>query len=105
MKEYNTIEYTQEIAKRFVGWMTEGGLVSDEVLFSSIGESWCRDWAVQNALDQGCEPTAEFIQDDENWKRAVLVARYGREVGIRKYYEEHTDFDQDLVEKLLAHLF
>ena len=96
LKEYSAISWTQEIADMFVASMTKHGLVSDEVLFSSIGESRCREWAVENCEDPY---TVEYISNDNNWKRAVLIARYGEEKGVRKYMTEHLDIDPGLVDQ------
>lgn len=84
-------------AKAFVKYMTASGLVSDEVLISSIGTRFCREAMVLGLKDvvaRQKDATPEVVrnqqivikqcEDDGNWETAIMFARYGH----RKDYME-----------------
>ena len=80
----NAVQLVEAFAEAYVKHITSGGLVSDDVLISSISASH-----LQHAMIEGCERYGKAFQDAvrltaEGWSVFVLMARYGKRKGFVK---------------------
>ncbi len=102
---YNVDTLIQAFAKAFVEYMTKSAIVSDNVLFSSIGASACRE-VMKLGFNSRCndETVKKIFNDvmdrDENWKMHVLTARYGKKKGMIKFWKL-TGVSDDRIKRLI----
>lgn len=83
-RECSPFTMVEAFAKSFVKHMLEGGLVSDDVLISSIGESHLREAMVGGARERFGDKFAETCGYDSLWQDAVLAARYDEQTAFIK---------------------
>jgi hypothetical protein len=88
-EQANVFDVVEAFATAYVKYTMGSGLVSDEVLFSSIGESNTRK-AMRGGVEQRLSPedyetVKDVLFNDDLWKLAVLKARYGKEQGELKF--------------------
>lgn len=77
----------RDFVRAFIIYMTKNAMVSDEVLFSSIGENNFREAVILGAPEQfnDKEFAEAFIRNiKDSWEYLVLTERYGHEEGYRK---------------------
>ena len=83
-------------ADAYVKHTASTGIVSDDVMFSSIGADRCRSIMLRFVMDVMPEADKEVakrvVTDDANWEVAVLTARYGkRQAYIKRHGQSYAD--------------
>lgn len=106
-ESFNAYTLVSCFAKAYVEHTTKGAIVSDEVLFSSIGSAKVREAMLLGFREQ-CKDAPEetkaifedVLTDDNNWVMEVLYARYGKRDGFVKM-QRRLGSSEETIEKML----
>ena len=89
--------------KAYVKHATTGSLVSDDVLFSSIGAAHVKESVIGGSRANYGDEIGDTVENivETSWNHIVLMERYGNIEGTRKSLELD-GVDKDDIEKMMA---
>lgn len=105
-EQFDAFDLINCFAKSYVKHATSQSLVSDEVLFSSIGSSHVRKAMILGVQERIKDESTlnifkDVIDSDAFWKQSVLRARYGVKEGARKFFRLQ-GISEDRIEEFIG---
>lgn len=104
--EFNGYMLLDAFAKAYVDYATKSGLISDDVLVSSIGASSCRAALMEGIREKFTgevrDTFLDIAQEDGLWAQAVMVSRHGWQKGREIFFREYSGYPDELVEMILS---